>query len=138
LTGGKGLHLVVPLERRQSWNEVKQFARAVCEAHARDDPKKLTTNPSKSRRRGRIFLDYLRNGRGATAIASYSTRAHPRAPVATPVRWDELKNSLKPDHYGVDNLPRRLDGLNTDPWVGFDSARRRITKAMRRAVGMRD
>ncbi|HET6655538.1 MAG TPA: DNA ligase D [Gammaproteobacteria bacterium] len=137
LTGGKGLHLVVPLRRRDGWDEIKAFARAVCEAHVRDEPKKLTANMSKARRRGRIFLDYLRNGRGATAIASYSTRAHPHAPVAVPVRWDELAESLKSDHYRVDNLPQRLTALKNDPWAEFESARRQVTKAMRKSVGMK-
>ncbi|HET7587886.1 MAG TPA: DNA ligase D [Gammaproteobacteria bacterium] len=137
LTGGKGLHLVVPLKRRDGWDEIKAFARAVCEAHVRDEPKKLTANMSKARRRGRIFLDYLRNGRGATAIASYSTRAHPHAPVAVPVRWDELGESLKSDHYRVNNLPQRLAALKRDPWAEFDSARRQITKGMRKSAGVK-
>ncbi|HET7306393.1 MAG TPA: DNA ligase D [Gammaproteobacteria bacterium] len=137
LTGGKGLHLVVPLRRRDGWDEIKAFARAVCEAHVHDEPKKLTANMSKARRRGRIFLDYLRNGRGATAIASYSTRAHPHAPVSVPVRWDELSDSIKSDHYRVDNLPQRMAALKADPWDGFEAARRQITKAMRKSVGMK-
>lgn len=137
LTGGKGLHLVVPLRRRDGWDAVKAFARAVCEAHVRDEPKKLTANMSRTRRRGRIFLDYLRNGRGATAIASYSTRAHPHAPVSVPVRWEELNEALKSDHYRVDTLPQRLAALREDPWAEFDSARRQITKAMRRSVSMK-
>lgn len=137
LTGGKGLHVVVPLRRHDGWDDIKDFAHAACEAHARDEPKRLTTNMSKDRRRGRIFLDYLRNSRGATAIASYSTRAHPEAPVATPVRWDELRGSVKSDHYRVDNLQRRLASLKDDPWADFDVARRRITKTMRKSVGMK-
>ncbi|HET7569932.1 MAG TPA: DNA ligase D [Gammaproteobacteria bacterium] len=137
LTGGKGLHLVVPLRRRDGWDEIKAFARAVCEAHVHDEPKKLTATMSKAKRRGRIFLDYLRNGRGATAIASYSTRAHPHAPVSVPVRWDELSESIQSDYYRVDNLPQRLAALKANPWADFESARRQITKAMRKAVGMK-
>ncbi len=135
-TGGKGLHLVVPIERRSSWDAAKAFSRAVCVAHAHDDPSRLTINMSKSARHGKIFLDYLRNGRGATAIASYGTRARPQAPVAVPLRWDELRPSLGPDHYHVGNVPQRLAALRTDPWADLTAAARRITRAMQQAVGM--
>jgi bifunctional non-homologous end joining protein LigD len=134
-TGGKGLHLVVPLRRGVGWEEAKEFAQGVAVAHAQDDRSRLTTNMSKAKRKGRIFLDYLRNGRGATAIASYSSRAREGAPVAVPVRWDEVNGALRPDRYGVDNLRRRLAALRSDPWEGFDAARRPITKKMLAAVG---
>ena len=136
-TGGKGLHVVVPLARRHGWDEVKAFARALCEQHAASDPGRLVTTSSKAKRHGRIYLDYLRNGRGATAIASYSTRARAGAPVAVPVRWDELNAALRPDRYTVANVRRRLAALRDDPWEGFASAARSITAAMRAAVGMR-
>ncbi len=134
-TGGKGLHVVVPLVARAGWDEAKQFARAFCEQQARAQPALLTTNPLKQKRRGRIFLDYLRNARGATAVASYTVRARPGAPVAVPLRWDELSVALTSDRYTVDNLRRRLAALKTDPWSGFDDARRPLTAAMLRAVG---
>jgi bifunctional non-homologous end joining protein LigD len=118
-TGGKGLHLVVPLRPGVDWHTAKAFALAVAERHARDEPRLLTTNMSLSKRRGKIFLDYLRNGRGSTAIASYSVRARPRAPVAVPLRWDELSAGLRSDHYTVETLPRRLAALREDPWEGF-------------------
>lgn len=135
-TGGKGLHVVVPLERRQGWDEVKAFAQAVAQAHAHDDRKRVTTNMAKAKRQGRIFLDYLRNGRGATAIASYSTRAREGATVAVPVRWDELDAALRPDRYHIGNLTRRLAALPGDPWEGFAERRRALTRAMRAAVGL--
>lgn len=134
-TGGKGLHLVVPLTPRAGWDEVKQFARAVCERHAESSPGLLTINPLKQKRRGKIFLDYLRNGRGATAVASYTVRARPGAPVAVPLRWDELTVAVTADRYTVDNLRRRLAALRSDPWVGFDAARQPLTTAMLRAAG---
>lgn len=134
-TGGKGLHIVVPLEPKLPWDQVKAFAQAVATRHAADDPKRLTTNMSKARRRGRIFIDYLRNGRGATAIASYSTRAREGAPVAVPVRWDELKPSLTGNRYDVGNLRRRLTALRGDPWDGFEQGRRVLTREMMSAVG---
>ncbi|HET8700226.1 MAG TPA: DNA ligase D [Nitrococcus sp.] len=135
-TGGKGLHLVVPLARAASWAEAKAFARAVAEHQAHDEPRRLTANLSKAKRHGRIFLDYLRNGRGATAIASYSTRARAGAPVAVPIGWHELSSVLRSDRYNIENLGRRLAALRTDPWEGFDAARRPITRAMRQAVGL--
>lgn len=136
-TGGKGLHVVVPLRRGASWDEAKEFAQAVANAQASDDRSRVTTNMSKAKRSGRIFLDYLRNGRGATAIASYSTRAKEGATVAVPVRWDEVTAALRPDRYNIDNLRRRLSALSGDPWEGFDDARRPITAKAKRAVGLK-
>ncbi|HEX7030665.1 MAG TPA: DNA ligase D [Gammaproteobacteria bacterium] len=135
-TGGKGFHLVVPLKPEADWNEVKDFAKAVSERHAQDDPKRLTTNLSKTKRRGRIFIDYLRNGRGQTAIASYSLRAREGATAAVPLRWDEVGEALRSDRYNIGNLRRRLGALNEDPWEGFAAAGRSITAKMRRAVGL--
>ncbi len=135
-TGGKGLHLVVPLKPKADWDEVKSFAQAIAKQHASDDPKHITANLSKTKRRGRIFIDYLRNGRGATAIASYSLRARENAPVAVPLRWDELGEGLRPDHYNIDNLRRRLGALRDDPWKEFDAARRLIGAKARKAAGV--
>ncbi|HSL17737.1 MAG TPA: DNA ligase D [Methylomirabilota bacterium] len=136
-TGGKGLHVVVPLRPTTDWEGVKAFAKAVSERHAADDPQRLTTSLSKAKRRDRIYLDYLRNSRGATAIACYSTRARPGAPVAVPLRWDELGPALHPDRYTVSNLRRRLGALDADPWGDFFDARASITMRMRKAVGLR-
>lgn len=134
-TGGKGLHIVVPLTPRAGWDDAKAFARALCQRMADEQPTHLTTNLLKEKRRGRIFLDYLRNGRGATAVASYTVRARPGAPVAVPIRWDELTVALASNRYTVDNLRRRLAALKQDPWVDFDSARRPLTASLLRAVG---
>ncbi|MFU8815378.1 MAG: DNA ligase D [Pseudomonadales bacterium] len=134
-TGGKGLHVVTPLMPERSWDEIKAFAHGVARAHAHDDPSRFTINMSKARRQGRIFLDYLRNGRGATAIASYSTRAREGAPVATPIRWDELSGALTSDRYAVGNVRRRLAALRADPWADFETSRRRLTRNMLQAVG---
>lgn len=135
-TGGKGLHVVVPLAPELGWDEVKAFARAVCKQHAADDPRRRTITMSLAKRRGKVFLDYLRNGRGATAIASYSTRARSGAPVAVPIRWEELRPALRSDRYTVDNVRRRLSALRSDPWDAFEAARGSITGAMRAAVGL--
>ncbi|MBB3063581.1 DNA ligase D [Microbulbifer rhizosphaerae] len=135
-TGGKGLHLVVPLEPDADWDRAKAFARAVAEQHAREDPKRLTANMSKARREGRIFIDYLRNGRGSTAVASYTVRARKNAPVAVPIRWDELNPALRADRYNVGNLPRRLAALRRDPWAGFREAARPLDAGLLESVGV--
>ncbi|HEX7719849.1 MAG TPA: hypothetical protein VF389_08585, partial [Woeseiaceae bacterium] len=88
------------------------------------------------KRSGRIFIDYLRNGRGATAIASYSTRARKGAPVAVPIRWDELNPSLTSNRYNVVSVRRRLAALQADPWQGFEETRRALTRKMLAAVGV--
>ncbi len=112
-TGGKGLHVVVPLLPRADWDAVKAFAKGVAEGLARQDPERYTAQLAKAERPGRIFIDYLRNGRGATAVAPYSTRARAGATVAMPVFWDELRE-IKPDQFNVKNAPRRL--ADEDPW----------------------
>jgi len=137
-TGGKGLHLVVPLLPRADWDMVKSFARQVAQQHARDEPELLTTNMAMAKRRGRIYLDYLRNARGSTAIACYSARARPHAPVAVPLHWDELSPALRSDHYTVDRLPRRLRALKADPWEGFIEAAAPLTARMLKAVAPKE
>ena len=136
-TGGKGVHIVVPLEPRADWDTVKRFSQRVSELHASDDPARLTTNMAKAKRRGRIFIDYLRNGRGATAVASYSLRAREGAPLAAPVRWDEL-SGLAPGRYTLRNIRRRLAALKADPWEDFQEAARPLDAALLRKVGMKD
>ena len=136
-TGGKGLHLVVPLEPSAEWDQAKAFAKAIAEAHAKDDPKRLTAQMSKSKREGRIFIDYLRNGRGATAVASYTVRARENAPVAVPIRWDELNAALRADRYNVNNLRRRLSALRKDPWDDFHQAARPLDAALLKAAGVK-
>jgi bifunctional non-homologous end joining protein LigD len=135
-TGGKGLHLVAPLRPEADWRSVKAFSRVVAEQHARDEPRLLTTHMAMSKRHGRIFLDYLRNGRGSTAIACYSPRARPGAPVAVPLRWDELSHAVRSDYYTVETVQRRLRALRVDPWEGFFEAAVQLSEAVRRAGGV--
>lgn len=116
-TGGKGLHVVMPLTPRASWKEALAFTRGMAEAMAADEPERYTTTSVKQEREGRIFIDYLRNNREASAVAPYSTRSRPGAPVATPVAWDELSPDLKPNGFTVQNLPERLRKLGKDPWA---------------------
>lgn len=122
-TGGKGLHLVVPIERRHDWEEAKAFCKRVAEAIVTADPRNYTANMTKAARPGKIFIDYHRNGRGATAIVPYSTRARPGAPVSTPLTWKELSAHTPSDHYTVRNLVRRLEALKRDPWQEIFSVR---------------
>jgi bifunctional non-homologous end joining protein LigD len=132
-SGGKGLHVVVPIQRRTSWDDFKQFAKNVANAMARDSPDRYIATMSKAKRRGKVYVDYLRNQRGATAIASYSTRARSGAPVATPLAWDELSAKTRANMYDVTNLPKRLDKLKSDPWEDFFSTRQSLTREIRAA-----
>jgi bifunctional non-homologous end joining protein LigD len=133
-TGGKGLHVCVPVVPRLEWEEAKAFTKAVAEMLQGWGPSRFTTNMSKAKRKGKIFVDYLRNGRGATFIAPYSTRRRDGAPVATPVTWDELYAGIDPKAFTVQTVPARLDGLSEDPWAGLLACRQTITAAMRRRV----
>ena len=137
-TGGKGLHVVVPLRPGLGWDGVKVFAKTVAAIHAREDPGRFTINMSKEKRKRRIFIDYLRNGRGSTAIVSYSTRAREGAPVAVPVRRDELKPSLTGDRYDIETVRKRIRSLRSDPWHGFERARRPLTSDTLRALGVKE
>ena len=128
-TGGKGLHLVVPLQRRHGWEEVAAFSKALADAVSTAAPDHFTSNMSKKARDGKIFIDYLRNNRGATAIAPYSTRARAGAPVAVPIRWDELSAKLKSDAFTLRDVPRRLKGLKQDPWADFNSLKKAIPRS---------
>jgi bifunctional non-homologous end joining protein LigD len=135
-TGGKGLHVVVPLARRQGWTETKAFARALAADLARRLPDAFTINAARAARRGKIYLDYLRNGRGATAVAAYSSRARPGAPVAVPLAWRELGSRLRPAALTVRTVPERLARLRADPWERVPVVRQSITAAMRAALGV--
>ena len=135
-TGGKGLHVVTPLRPEAGWDECAEFTRLLAETLARQHPDEYLTEASKSARKGKIFIDWLRNTRGATSIAAYSTRARPGAPVSTPVTWDELPRT-RPDQYTVQTLPRRLESLKKDPWTGYDQAARPLGSALTRAGGLR-
>jgi bifunctional non-homologous end joining protein LigD len=127
LTGGKGIHLVVPVQRRHEWPEVKKFCRVVATQLAADAPSRYTANMSKSQRHGRIYIDYLRNERGATAIAPYSTRNRPGAPVAAPLTWKELSSITRPDQFNVENMPERVAGLRADAWTQIASIRQSLS-----------
>ncbi len=132
-TGGKGVHLLVPIERRSTWNEAKTFSHGVAKALARMAPENFTASMAKEMRTGRIYVDYLRNVESATAVAAYSTRARPGAHVSAPLAWDDLSPEAPPSTWTVRTAPDRL--ADDDPWPGYADVRQSITKAMRDAVG---
>jgi bifunctional non-homologous end joining protein LigD len=135
-TGGKGLHVVVPVTPKLEWDAVKEFAKWVSERFTAAYPDRFTTNMAKRARTGRIFIDYLRNGRGATAIGAYSPRARAGAPVATPLFWEEVENGVKPDAFTVETLPDRLAKLKSDPWAEMRKIRQSISARIRKEVGI--
>lgn len=134
-TGGKGLHVVLPIERRLGWDETRAFSRGVVETLVRLGPERYTARMAKAERPGRIFVDYLRNAREATAVAAYSTRARHGAPVSTPLTWDELEAGVDPASFDIHTVPGRLRELDTDPWAALPASHARVTTAMRRTAG---
>lgn len=133
-SGGKGLHVLAPLVRRVGWDSVKAFARGIARQMAREAPGRYVSSSSKSKREGKIFIDYLRNNRGATNVAVYSTRARSGAPISTPLKWEELDNLTSAKQYHMGNIRHRVDNLPGDPWEGYFSQRQSITKKMLAAV----
>jgi bifunctional non-homologous end joining protein LigD len=127
LTGGKGLHVVVPVTPGPSWPAVKKFTRAFVNEMVRDEPRRFVATMSKSKRVGKIFVDYLRNDHEATAIGAYSPRARAGAPVALPIEWDELDPDAKQaPRFGLLEVPKLIRKRKRDPWEGFDAARRSL------------
>ncbi|WP_321814766.1 MULTISPECIES: DNA ligase D [unclassified Paraburkholderia] len=135
-SGGKGLHVIVPLARHAQWHEAKDFARAVAVHMAATLPDRFSAKMGPKNRTGRIFVDYLRNGRGATAIAAYAPRARPGLGVSVPIAWEELEagNVQSGAQWTVANLHERLKALHDDPWQDYDTAKQRITVAMRKQL----
>lgn len=123
-TGGKGLHVVVPLVPQANWEEARPWCRAFAELLSQEQPQKYLPMLSKAERRGRILIDWLRNGMGATAAASYSPRARPGAPVATPLAWNEVTAKLDSSAFAVRTIPQRLQRLHTPPWDKFNESAR--------------
>lgn len=131
-TGGKGLHVVVPLNPGCPWPQVKDFARTFAGTLAQAHPLEFVATASKARRNGLIYVDYLRNSRGATSVASYSLRARPGAPVAMPLRWAELGKLRSGRDFDIRSAPRRLARLRTDPWAGVDTLRQNLDQVIKK------
>lgn len=121
LSGGKGVHVVVPIAPGPSWDEVRAFADGLADTMAAKAPDRYVATMSKAKRPGRIFIDWLRNARGATSVASWSLRARKGAPVAVPIRWDDLGRVAGPAAFDLEAARRRAARLRKDPWEGFDA-----------------
>jgi bifunctional non-homologous end joining protein LigD len=135
-TGGKGLHVVVPLQRRQGWDRMLRFSQAFVEGLAKRAPARFTAKMAKAGRRGRVFIDYLRNVRGATAVAAYSLRGRPGVPASTPLHWRELSEIDDPADLNYATVPERLAHDFADPWVRMDEEARALSQEMERKVGI--
>lgn len=132
-TGGKGLHVVSPIRPERKWNEIKNFCRGVAEILERAAPSRYVTNMSKAKRSGKVFLDYLRNDRGATWVAPYSVRARPGAPISMPVDWKDLLKIKSGDAFTLTGISRLLQ-RRTDPWKSIGRSARSVSDAIVRAV----
>ncbi|RDI99488.1 DNA polymerase domain-containing protein [Dyella solisilvae] len=127
-TGGKGLHVLAPLHSGCSWEEAMGFSRGFAQRLAAEQPQSFVAKATKRERTGRIFIDYLRNSRGATSVASYSLRARAGAPVAMPLRWQELGKCEHGAMFGIVAARRRVTRLRSDPWEGFASLQQALRK----------
>lgn len=127
-SGGKGLHVVVPLKPACGWDVVRNFARAFAESMSQHEPLRYVATATKKFRKGRIFIDYLRNGRGATSVASFSLRARAGAPVAMPLRWEELGRIAGGNAFDLHSAPRRVARWKGHPWGDFDSLKQNLDK----------
>lgn len=125
-TGGKGLHVVVPIVPEYDWEDVKNFTHVFAQFLEKKHPDQYVSNMSKVKRRGKIFVDYLRNQHGATSIAAYSTRARMHAPVSLPLDWDELTDNIEDTLFTIATVPQRLDRLKADPWALFWKTRQQL------------
>jgi bifunctional non-homologous end joining protein LigD len=134
-TGGKGMHVVIPVEPTRTWDDVKAFCQAVAEMIVKAFPDRYTASMAKARRPGRIFIDYLRNVQGATAVAAYSARAKRGAPVSMPVDWSELANDVRFDYFNVKNVPGMVAKRTRDPWARMRRVRQQLTDEMFARVG---
>jgi bifunctional non-homologous end joining protein LigD len=131
-SGGKGLHVVTPLKPSAGWDAVKDFAKSIADDMAEDEPEAYVSTITKSKRTGKILIDYLRNGRGNTAVAPYSTRARKGAAVSMPIEWDELSDAIGPAYFTVLNALQRLASLKQDPWENFRSAAKPLPQTPKR------
>jgi len=133
-TGGRGLHVVVPIAPRADWSECLAFARAFAQAVVRKRPEIFTERFAKVGREDKILVDYLRNNRTNTSVAAFSTRAKPDAPVSTPLAWTELSPQRTPDRFTIATVPGRLAKLKADPWKAYWTCRQRLPREAVRAL----
>jgi bifunctional non-homologous end joining protein LigD len=134
-TGGKGLHVVVPLKPQFGWQEVKDFSEALAVHLAGTLPRRFSARMGKQNRVGRVFVDYLRNARGASSVAAYSARLRPRLPLSIPLAWEELVETKGGDQWTIANIGERLESLEGDPWEDYEKSRQSIGDAIRAFTG---
>ncbi|MDO8915569.1 MAG: DNA ligase D, partial [Coriobacteriia bacterium] len=135
-TGGRGLHLITPIEVEHDFDAVRSWTHAFVEALSAAHPAVFTARMSKVLRPGRVFVDYLRNAHGATAVCAFSTRARPGVPVSVPVSWEEIDAGLDPAAFDTASVPLRLASLKADPWAGYEASRRPLEAALFAALGL--
>ncbi|MBN6152828.1 ATP-dependent DNA ligase, partial [Xanthomonas sp. AmX2] len=128
VSGGKGLHVVVPLNPGCDWDLTKRFAHGFADALAKSEPDRFLATATKRLRNKRIFVDYLRNGRGATAVASYSLRGRAGAPVAMPLAWSDLPKLQRADAFTMREVPAKLKRRRKDPWDGIAQVRQNLAR----------
>ena len=128
VSGGKGVHVIAPLKPSMEWPEVKAFCKAFAQKLAEEFPDQFTAKMSKARRKGKLFIDYLRNERGSTAIAPWSSRSREGAPAAVPVTWDELQTVKAANQFTLAQAAARA--TRPDPWKDYFSLKQTITKTM--------
>lgn len=128
VSGGKGFHVVVPLNPGCDWDLTKRFAKGFAEALSQSEPTRFLATSTKSLRNKRIFVDYLRNGRGATAVASYSLRGRPGAPVAMPIAWSELSKLTRADAFTLKDVPEKLKRRRKDPWADINTIQQNLAR----------
>ncbi|SAL87137.1 ATP dependent DNA ligase [Caballeronia arvi] len=135
-SGGKGFHVVVPLAKHVGWDEMKAFSQGVAQHMANALPKFFSAKMGMQNRKGKIFIDYLRNNRGSSTVAAFSLRARPGLGASMPLSWDELDDVTSGDQWNIGNAHERLDALKSDPWAGYEKARQRLTAEMKKRLGM--
>jgi bifunctional non-homologous end joining protein LigD len=135
-SGGKGLHIVVPLARRHTWDEVTEFSEAVAQHLARTVPAHFSAKMGAKNRVGKIYVDYMRNQRQASTVVPYSARARPGLAVATPIAWEELSDTTGAAMWTIATLPERLARLKNDPWSDYFKTRQMLTVAMKKKLGI--
>ena len=133
-SGGKGLHVAVPIQRQRYWDTVKDFSQAIVEHMAKTIPQRFVAKSGPSNRVGKIFIDYLRNGFGATTVSAWSVRARPGLGVSVPVAWEELETLTSGARWSASNIHSRLDKGN-DPWADYEKAAKQSVLPAMKALG---
>ena len=136
-SGGKGIHIVVPLKPKDSWDQVKDFSHATVKHMAKLVPERFSAVSGPKNRVGRIFIDYLRNGQGATTIAAYAVRAREGLPVSVPIHREEVAEIKGANAWNIKNLHKRLADLGEDPWAKYSSSKQTISAQMRKRIGLK-